>query len=276
MRIHHLNCGTTRPFGGRLVDGRGHPFRSARGICHCLLIETGQGLVLVDSGFGMTDVQRPVESLGRPFLAMSRPPLDPEETAIRPPQGPDWVPHSWAGGDRWFGFEAIRQPPGLPADLLLVPLPGHSRGHTAVAVLAQPATGSGPQWLLHAGDAYFFHGEIDPAHPRTPPGLRLFQTVLQTDANARHHNQARLRELAAGHGAQVAIFSAHDPQEMPSPATPSLSSQPRGYHRQHGGRGMKIAVGGATGRTGLQVVEQALARGNHVIAPARATSSPAD
>jgi uncharacterized protein YbjT (DUF2867 family) len=32
---------------------------------------------------------------------------------------------------------------------------------------------------------------------------------------------------------------------------------------------MKIAVVGATGRTGLQVVEQALARGNQVIAPAR-------
>jgi glyoxylase-like metal-dependent hydrolase (beta-lactamase superfamily II) len=286
MRIHHLNCGTTRPFGGRLVDGRGHPFRSARGICHCLLIETGQGLVLVDSGFGMTDVQRPLESLGRPFLAMSRPRLDPEETAIRQvtrlgyapgdvrhivlthldvdhagglpdfpwakvhlheaehaqaassryskvqlAHGPDWVTHSSAGGDRWFGFEAIRQLQGLPADLLLVPLPGHSRGHTAVAVRAQPATGSGPQWLLHAGDAYFYHGEIDPARPRTPPGLRLFQTVLQTDGNARRHNQARLRELAAEHGAQVAIFSAHDPQEMPSPATPSLSSlssQPRG------------------------------------------------
>ncbi len=32
---------------------------------------------------------------------------------------------------------------------------------------------------------------------------------------------------------------------------------------------MKIAVVGAAGRTGLQVVEQALARGNHVIALAR-------
>jgi hypothetical protein len=78
------------------------------------------------------------------------------------------------------------------------------------------------------GDACFYHGEIDPAHPRTLPGLRLFQTVLQTDGNARCHDQARLRDLAAQPGAQVAIFSAHDPPEMPSPATPSLSSKPRG------------------------------------------------
>jgi glyoxylase-like metal-dependent hydrolase (beta-lactamase superfamily II) len=100
---------------------------------------------------------------------------------------------------------------------LLVPLAGHSRGHTAVAVRAETTTGSGPQWLLHAGDAYFFHGEIDPVHPRTPPGLRLFQTVLAADGKARRHNQARLRGLAAEHGTQVEIFSAHDPQEMPSP-----------------------------------------------------------
>jgi len=131
--------------------------------------------------------------------------------------GPDWVTYGDTGGDRWFGFEAIRQLQGLPADLLLVPLAGHSRGHTAVAVRAETTTGSGPQWLLHAGDAYFFHGEIDPVHPRTPPGLRLFQTVLAADGKARRHNQARLRGLAAEHGAQVEIFSAHDPQEMPSP-----------------------------------------------------------
>jgi glyoxylase-like metal-dependent hydrolase (beta-lactamase superfamily II) len=273
MRIHHLNCGTTRPFGGRLIDGTGHPFRSALGVCHCLLIETGQGLVLVDSGFGMTDVRRPAESLGRAFLRMSRPRLDPEETAIRQvtrlgyapgdvrhivlthldvdhagglpdfpwamvhlheaeyrgaassryskvqlAHGPDWVTHSSNGGDRWFGFEAIRQLPGLPEDLLLVPLPGHSRGHTAVAVRTETTTGPDSQWLLHAGDAYFAPSEIDPVHPRTPPGLRLFQTVVQTDGKARRHNQARLRDLAAEHGRQVAIFSAHDPKEMPSVA----------------------------------------------------------
>ena len=47
MRIHHLNCGTMCPWGGRLMDGRkdraGEP---ARVVCHCLLIETNDGLVL--------------------------------------------------------------------------------------------------------------------------------------------------------------------------------------------------------------------------------------
>lgn len=46
MRIHHLNCVSTCPLGGRLC-------------CHCLLLETQQGLVLVDTGLGPQDVRDP-------------------------------------------------------------------------------------------------------------------------------------------------------------------------------------------------------------------------
>ena len=92
-------------------------------------------------------------------------------------------------------------------DVLLVPLRGHTRGHCAVAV-RRPSGG----WFLHAGDAYFFHGEK--AQPPTcPSGLRVFQTLVQMDKRARHANQDRLRELHAGHGDTVAIFSAHDARE---------------------------------------------------------------
>ena len=43
MRVHHLNCGTMTPLiVGRLV-------------CHVLLCESNDGLVLVDSGFGLAD-----------------------------------------------------------------------------------------------------------------------------------------------------------------------------------------------------------------------------
>lgn len=45
MRVHHLNCGTMRPFGGRLVDGTGSVLRRAEMVCHCLLLETSGGLV---------------------------------------------------------------------------------------------------------------------------------------------------------------------------------------------------------------------------------------
>jgi hypothetical protein len=30
-------------------------------------------------------------------------------------------------------------------------------------------------WLLQAGDAYFYHGEMDPQRPRCTPGLRFHQ-----------------------------------------------------------------------------------------------------
>jgi glyoxylase-like metal-dependent hydrolase (beta-lactamase superfamily II) len=46
------------------------------------LIETNDGLVLVDTGFGLGDVANP-KRLGRAYRATMRPLLDPEETAAR-------------------------------------------------------------------------------------------------------------------------------------------------------------------------------------------------
>src|SRR6202020_2717052 len=50
--------------------------------CHCLLIESEDGLVLVDSGLGVEDVNEP-RRLGFLFNAMVRPRLDVAETALR-------------------------------------------------------------------------------------------------------------------------------------------------------------------------------------------------
>lgn len=49
MRVHHLNCGCMCPLGGPLMDGFSRS-PTARLICHCLLVETERGLVLVDTG----------------------------------------------------------------------------------------------------------------------------------------------------------------------------------------------------------------------------------
>jgi glyoxylase-like metal-dependent hydrolase (beta-lactamase superfamily II) len=68
LRVHHLNCGTMRPLGGPLV-------------CHCLLIESDDGLVLVDTGFGRQDVEDPNRRIGRVVQTLSRPALDRAETA---------------------------------------------------------------------------------------------------------------------------------------------------------------------------------------------------
>jgi glyoxylase-like metal-dependent hydrolase (beta-lactamase superfamily II) len=120
--------------------------------------------------------------------------------------GPQWVTHE-AGGDEWFGFESIRVLPGTEAEILLIPLVGHTLGHTGVAI--RRANG----WLLHCGDAYFHHGDVDTPR-RCPLGLRAFQSLVQADSKARLANQARLRELARGHGDRVELVCSHDPAEL--------------------------------------------------------------
>ncbi len=83
MRVHHLNCGTLRPLGGRLVDGEPGLLRRAQMVCHCLLIETGAGLVLVDTGLGTPSVDRPREWLGGRFVRVVNPDTGIAETAVR-------------------------------------------------------------------------------------------------------------------------------------------------------------------------------------------------
>jgi hypothetical protein len=72
---------------------------------------------------------------------------------------------------------------------------------------------NGDGWLLHAGDAYFHHGEMRVA-PSCPPGLRYMQARMETARGLRLANQERLRELVREHGDQITVFSAHDPVEL--------------------------------------------------------------
>jgi len=88
-----------------------------------------------------------------------------------------------------------------------VPLPGHTYGHAGVAVQRQDGG-----WLLHTGDAYFHHREMDTHKPWCTPGLRLYQTMMEKNRAARLENQRRLRELRGRRG-ELTIFCAHDPME---------------------------------------------------------------
>ncbi|WP_249167104.1 hypothetical protein [Bradyrhizobium sp. JYMT SZCCT0428] len=68
MRVHHINTGTMCPIGQRFVNGTGSMFRRARMVCHCLLVETHDGLALVDTGIGLDDIANPPR-LGRKWGA---------------------------------------------------------------------------------------------------------------------------------------------------------------------------------------------------------------
>jgi glyoxylase-like metal-dependent hydrolase (beta-lactamase superfamily II) len=69
------------PHGRRLLAGEGGWLEPADVVCHCLLIESDDGLVLLDTGFGVEDVGD-LGRLGASFRLM-RPQARIEETAIR-------------------------------------------------------------------------------------------------------------------------------------------------------------------------------------------------
>jgi glyoxylase-like metal-dependent hydrolase (beta-lactamase superfamily II) len=271
MRIHHLNCISSCPLGGRLMDNAADCLLCrARLSCHCLLVESDDGLVLVDTGFGLRDVRDPRSRLSAFFLALLSPDFREEATAVRQVEAlgwrasdvrhivlthldfdhagglddfpgatvhvmrgerdyaalqktwldrqrfrpqqwstqPNWQAYEALSGERWYGFDCVRELQGLPPDILFVPLPGHTFGHAGVAVRR------GGDWLLMAGDAYFDHRELDPVDPRCTPGLRLYQRLMDKDRVARRLNQARLRALARDAEREVEICCAHDLHEF--------------------------------------------------------------
>ena len=81
LRIHHLNCTTLRPPCARLINGVGSLLSRGRLVCHCLLVETNEGLVLIDTGLGLTYIADSVKQVGRLLAFVLNTPLDPSETA---------------------------------------------------------------------------------------------------------------------------------------------------------------------------------------------------
>lgn len=69
--IHHLNCASLHPYIPA-IDNR----------VNCLLVESDDGYLLVDTGFGRQDYLRP-SALMRAFTGLLGSPRDLEETAIR-------------------------------------------------------------------------------------------------------------------------------------------------------------------------------------------------
>ncbi|MBV6492913.1 MAG: putative metallo-hydrolase [Turneriella sp.] len=239
-------------------------------LCHSLLVETNDGLVLIDTGFGVDDLNDPKSRLPTVFLNLMRVKWDLRLTAIsqiqslgfkrddvrhvilthldldhagglpdfpkakvhiyedefiaamqpqsfnetqryRPIQwahNPDWQRYTLEG-ESWFGFPAVRSLLGAGKDdILLIPVTGHTRGHVAVAVQGEK------NWMLHCGDAYFHHGQVDLENERCPIGLDLFQNFMAIDNDARKENLIRLRNLKREHGQEVTLFSAHDIDEF--------------------------------------------------------------
>ncbi|HUS27984.1 MAG TPA: MBL fold metallo-hydrolase [Kofleriaceae bacterium] len=270
MRLHHINCISSCPLGGALMDRRSTGLRGKLA-CHCIVIETDRGLVLLDTGFGLLDCARPTQRLSRFFLSLLDPDFREELTAIRQIEAmgyhaedvrhivlthldfdhagglddfPEatvhmlhdeasdavrqrsWLdrqryrPQQWGSydrwqtydstaGERWYGFSCVRDIPGLPPEVLMVPLVGHTMGHAGIAVREDSG-----RWLLLAGDAYFDQDEMHPSQPRCAPGLRAYQWMMEKDREQRLANQERLRQLVRDHAVEVQVVCSHDPREL--------------------------------------------------------------
>jgi glyoxylase-like metal-dependent hydrolase (beta-lactamase superfamily II) len=119
-----------------------------------------------------------------------------------------WVHHRPERGECWFGFSQVRDLGDLGADVLMVPLIGHTLGHAGVAIRRAH------DWLFYAADAYFYHAEMELERPYCTPGLTAYQKLMEKDRGARLLNQSRLRQLKAAHSSEVTIFCAHDGLEF--------------------------------------------------------------
>jgi len=118
--------------------------------------------------------------------------------------GPEWEVYT-EDGDTWRGLPAITRLRGLYADIGLVPMHGHTRGHSAVIVRDRD------RWLVHAGDAYFHRHAVD-CNGDVPIGFLAFERATEMNAAQRRASLAALRRLRESYD-DVAMFCAHDPAE---------------------------------------------------------------
>nr|HEX4314052.1 MBL fold metallo-hydrolase [Kofleriaceae bacterium] len=119
--------------------------------------------------------------------------------------GPKWELYE-ESGDTWRGLPAVTKLRGLDADIGLLPMHGHTYGHSAVIARDDK------RWLVYAGDAYF-HRDVVHGGGGQPIGFWAFERMVATDEKRRKASVAALRELRRAH-ADVAIFSAHDVREL--------------------------------------------------------------
>ncbi len=122
---------------------------------------------------------------------------------------PRWKVHDLVD-ETWFGL------PATPAFDLgntafhFIPLPGHSAGMSAVALRTPDG------WLMHCGDAYAFHGEVDLDNPRLPPDYVILKLMRNSNKVFRSmgRHTPRLRQLLREHGDEIKMMCSHDPVEL--------------------------------------------------------------
>lgn len=130
-----------------------------------------------------------------------------EKVRFRPAQwahGPNLIEYS-TQGESWRGFASTRELDHIAQGIVMVFMPGHTRGHSAIAVDA------GERWILHCGDAFYLHGKLE-GRKAGPKLLGFGELSLAFDKKQLVANQERLAELWRRKEPDLMIINAHDPE----------------------------------------------------------------
>ena len=261
--IHHLTCGSFCPICAPMFGQKGW---KAHLVCHCLLVETDRGLVLIDTGLGTQDYLHTQQRLGSLLTKFGAIVPDIHLSAFHQIQrlgySLDDVKHIFvshldfdhaggisdfpnatvhvlasefnatqslslkgknrykteqfkyhrywnfaeqADGEAWFNLQKVKGLPLFQDEILMVPLIGHTLGHSAIAVKKQDG------WILFCGDAYFSHLELNPKNSLR--ALDLTERLLAEDNQQRLRNLKQLQYLAQ-HEPSIELICAHDPVEF--------------------------------------------------------------
>lgn len=108
-------------------------------------------------------------------------------------------------GEKWNDFEAVQPITGLKDEILLVPLLGHSKGHSGIAIKTKT------QWILHSGDAFYFQEDLN----KTLHSRNLASETLQT--TTAFNNETRIKtltqlQLLQTNTNNIKITNSHDPR----------------------------------------------------------------
>ncbi len=116
---------------------------------------------------------------------------------------PDWVLYDEPKTE-WMGFEAIPILEELTPRILLIPLPGHTRGHCGVAIERDGG------WLFQCGDAASpLHRDTDlHQYEENPHAANILPGWFTRRVIGPH--VPRLRSLVRDHKDEVTVISSHD------------------------------------------------------------------
>ena len=264
MNIYHLNCGTFDPVFGLLSFGE-----NVKMTTHVTAIDTGKGLVLIDSGLGLEDCAAPKARLSSFLRKIGRASLDPAETAalqleamgysrddvtdiVLTHMDPDhtgglsdfpkarihvhkdefqdfsrrntllekerYQPLHITNGRKielygqdgekqtWRGLANAERLRNVDTEILLIPLNGHTRGHSIIAYKNEE------KWFIHAGDSYFHRGQIKSGRA-IPRSFKLYFLFTSFDKGLRKASELILSRFIKTNP-DVTIYCSHDPIEF--------------------------------------------------------------